>query len=111
MYCYRFPDRETFRTLAAAEGLVTEDDDLITDSHTHSLVEVGTISRGGEWDPETGDVITPPEVLNGWHLNFVGEPPAAWDPYLIVVNHPVNVFLGGATEAPSTAVLERIAAS
>ena len=114
MICYRFESREQFRTLAGAEELTTTDEDgterLITDSHTHSLVEVGTITRGGEWDHETGDVITPPVSVDGWHVNFQGEPPVAWDPYLVVVNHPANVFLGGATQAPETEILEEIAA-
>ena len=107
MYCFRFPDQSTFRTLAAAEGLLTDDDELITASHTYSLDEVGVISKGGEYDPETGEVITPPKVLSGWHVNVVGDlAPEAWDQYLAVVNHPVRVFFGGPTQAPDTATLE-----
>ena len=40
MYCYRFQSRTQFRTLAAAEGLVTTDDELITASHTFAIDEV-----------------------------------------------------------------------
>ena len=39
MYCFRFNSRNQFRTLAAAEGLLTEDDELITNSHTHAIDE------------------------------------------------------------------------
>lgn len=39
MNCYRFQSRNQFRTLAAAEGLLTEDDELITNSHTHAIDE------------------------------------------------------------------------
>ena len=39
MYCYRFTSRNQFRTLAAAEGLLTEDDELITASHTYAIDE------------------------------------------------------------------------
>jgi hypothetical protein len=113
MLCFKFPDRETFMALAQAEGLVATDDDgnetLITASHTHSLDEVGVISKGGEWDPETGEVITPPTVLDGWHVNLMAaDAPEAWDPYLCIVNHPVRVFAGGPTQAPATDVLEEI---
>ena len=40
MHCYKFPDRAQFRTLAAAEGLVSADDELITASHTFAIDEV-----------------------------------------------------------------------
>jgi hypothetical protein len=109
MNCFRFPDRDTFRALADAEGLLTEDGELIACGHIHAIDEVGIISRGGEWDPETGEVIVPPTIINGWHVNFLGDPPPAWDAFLVVVNHPSRVFLGGATHAPKTAILEAIA--
>ena len=107
MNCYRFPSRAKFRSLAAAEGLLTEDDELITNSHSHAIDEVGIISKGGEYDPETGEVITPPTVLSGWHVNItVDLAPEAWDRYLVVVNHPTHVFFGGPKQAPDTAILE-----
>jgi hypothetical protein len=118
MQCYRFDSQEQFRSLAAAEGLIClyEDDNgdevLITGGHGWALDEVGVISKGGEWDPETGEVITPPTVLDGWHVNVTGDlSPEAWDPYLVVVNHPVRVFAGGASQAPDTPILEEIVAS
>lgn len=96
---YRFPDHDTFRTLAAAEGLIATDSGgiqtLITSSHAHSLDEIGTITTGGSWNPETGDVIEPPVILDGWHVNTSDNlAPEAWEPYLIVVNTPVRVFFG-----------------
>ena len=107
MNCYKFPTRAKFRTLAAAEGLLTEDGELITNSHTNAIDEVGVISKGGEYDPETGEVITPPTVLAGWHVNVIGDlAPELWDRYLVVVNHPARVFFGGPTQAPDTATLE-----
>jgi hypothetical protein len=91
MHCYKFPTRAHFRTLAEAEGLITEDDQLITASHTHSIDEVGTITKGGTYDPE-GEIITPPTVRNGWHVNYAGEPPEAWDQYLVTPQHPARVW-------------------
>jgi hypothetical protein len=91
MYCFRFNSRNQFRTLAAAEGLLTEDDQLITASHTHSLDEIGIITEGGTYDAE-GVVITPPTALSGWHVNYVGEPPEAWDEFLVAPQSPVRVW-------------------
>ena len=109
MFCYRFPSRQQFRSLAAAEGLINDDDELITSSHTFALDEVGTIHEGGEYDPETGEVITPPTALPGWHVNSVGLAPEAWDQYLVVVNTPARIFLGGPSQAPDDATLEAMA--
>jgi hypothetical protein len=107
MNCYRFESKEQFRALAEAEGLLTEDGDLITASHTHSLDEVGVISKGGEWDPETGEVITPPTVLDGWHVNLIAaDAPEAWDQYLVVVNTAHRTFFGDSEQAPDTPTLE-----
>ena len=111
MYCYKFPDRATFQTLAAAEGLVVMDEDsvqrVITDSHTHSLDEVGTIYEGGTYDAE-GEVITPPVAIPGHHVNTQGLAPEAWDAYLVVVNTAARVFCGGSAQAPSDSVLEQL---
>jgi len=110
MYCYRFDSKEQFRSLAAAEGLINEDGDLITASHTFAVDEIGTVYEGGTYDPETGEVITPPTALSGWHVNTLGLAPEAWDVYLVVVNSPVRIFACGATQAPPTEILEEMAA-
>jgi hypothetical protein len=109
MYCYRFPNQTTFRTLASAEGLLTDDDELVTASHTFAIDEVGILTEGGSYDAE-GEVIEAPTVLPGWHVNYAGEPPEAWDEHLIVVNSASRVFFGGAAQAPDTATLEEMAA-
>ena len=104
MYCYRFNSRNQFRTLAAAEGLVV-DDELITASHTFAIDEIGTIYEGGTYDAD-GEVITPPVALPGWHCNTQGIAPEAWDQYLVVVNSASRIFFGGPTQAPSDEILE-----
>jgi hypothetical protein len=109
MYCFKFPNKAQFRTLAAAEGLITEDDQLITASHTFAIDEVGIITEGGSYDAE-GEVIEAPTVLPGWHVNYAGDPPEAWDAHLIIVNSASRVFFGGAAQAPDTATLEEMAA-
>jgi hypothetical protein len=92
MHCFKFPTRAQFRTLAQAEGLLTEEGELITASHTFAIDEVGTITKGGEYDPETGEVITPPVPRSGWHVNYAGEPPEAWAQYLVTPQHPARVW-------------------
>jgi hypothetical protein len=109
MYCYKFTSRNQFRTLAAAEGLITEDGELITTNHTFAIDEVGTLTEGGTYGAE-GVVITPPVALPGWHVNTAGIAPEAWDEFLVVVNTPSRIFFGGPTSAPDTATLEEMAA-
>ena len=91
MYCFRFNTRNQFRTLAAAEGLLTEDDELITASHTHAIDEIGTIYEGGTYDAE-GEVITPPVALTGWHVNAAGIAPEAWEEFLVTPQNPKRVW-------------------
>lgn len=109
MNCYRFDSQEQFLTLAAAEGLVTEEGQLITGGHGWALDPIGLIYEASIYD-EQGEVIAPPVALDGWHVNTMGLAPEAWDAYLVVVNSPVRIFLGGPTQAPSDDVLEEIAA-
>ncbi len=87
----RFPDEATAKAALEAAGLLTEDGDPITASHSHALDVIGTITRGGEWDDE-GNVITEPTVLDGWHVNYRGEVPDGWDAYLVEPKHPARVF-------------------
>ena len=99
MYCYRFNSRNQFRTLAAAEGLLTTDDELITNSHTHAIYEIGTLYEGGTYDAE-GEVITPPVALPGWHVNTLGIAPEAWAEFQIIVKSASRIFFGGPTHSP-----------
>jgi hypothetical protein len=92
---FRFPDEATGMAALEAAGLLQEDEDgnkrPILASHTHALDVIGTIQRGGEWD-EDGTVITPPEILPGWHINFQGEVPDGWDTYAVWPQSPVRVW-------------------
>ena len=92
---FRFPDEATGVAALDAAGLIATDEDgtlrLIIASHTHALDIVGTITRGGEWD-EDGNVITPPEVLDGWHINYRGEVPDEWLQYAVWPENSVRVW-------------------
>lgn len=106
LVCYRFPDQETFLILAAAEDLLHEDL-LITGRTAWALDVIGTITEGGTYD-EQGQVITPPRTIPGYHVNALGIAPEAWDEFLVVVNSPARVFLGGPTQAPTSDILEEL---
>jgi hypothetical protein len=88
----RFPDAVTGMKALDDAGLLNEDGSFITASHEHSLDVIGVITRGGEYDPETGEVITPPTVLDGWHLNYQGPLPEGWEQYAVTPANPVRVW-------------------
>ena len=96
-YYLRFPDESTGMAALDAAGFTATDEDgttvVLTTSHTHAIDVVGSIYVGGEVDPETGEVITPPELLDGWHVNFIGELPEAWEEYVVTPKHPARIFL------------------
>ena len=89
----RFPDEATGAAALETAGLLTEDGAPITASHSHALDVVGVITRGGEWDPETGEQLVAPETLPGWHVNYIGELPEGWKEYVVMPQDPVRVFL------------------
>jgi hypothetical protein len=88
---FRFPDEATGIAALEAAGLVNEDGGYITASHNHALDVIGTISRGGEWD-EDGNEITPPKVIEGWHVNYRGEVPGEWLQYAVWPEAPARVW-------------------
>jgi hypothetical protein len=93
----RFPDESTGMTALDAAGLTTTNEDgdtvVLTASHTHALDVIGPISKGGTYDPDTGEVITPPVLLSGWHVNYMGELPEGWAEYAVSPEQPARVWL------------------
>jgi hypothetical protein len=88
----RFPDETTGLAALDAAGLLDADGNPLIASHTHALDLIGLISIGGTYDPDTGDVITPPTLLSGWHCNYSGELPDGWDQYLVTPEQPVRMW-------------------
>ena len=92
---FRFPDETTGMAALDAAGFTTTDEDgtvqILTASHAYALDVVGSISIGGEYDEE-GEVIEPPTLLDGWHVNYVGELPDGWEEYVVRPEQPVRVF-------------------
>ena len=86
----RFPDESTWLTAATAAGFIV-DDTLAAYTHDHAIDVVGAIARGGEYDDE-GAVIVAPTVLAGFHVNYSGDLPEAWDEFVMEPTAPVRVF-------------------
>jgi len=87
----RFPDADAWLAAASDAGFIT-DDTLVAYTHDRAIDVVGTITRGGEYDPETGDVIVAPEVLAGFHVNYSGVLPSGWEQFLVAPEQPYRVF-------------------
>jgi hypothetical protein len=87
----RFPDESTWTAAATEAGFIT-DDTLAAYTHDRAIDVVGTITRGGEYDPETGEVIVAPTVLAGFHVNYSGVLPETWAEFLVAPEQPYRVF-------------------
>ena len=101
---FRFPDEPTWIAAGLAAGIYVKepvlDDDgnetgeelkLVGYTQSYACDVIGRITRGGEWD-EDGNVITEPEVLDGWHINYQGEVPDEWEQYAVWPENPVRVW-------------------
>jgi hypothetical protein len=87
----RFPDADAWTAAASEAGFIT-DDTLAAYTHDRAIDVVGTITRGGEYDLETGDVIVAPTVLAGFHVNYNGDLPSGWEEFLVAPEQPYRVF-------------------
>lgn len=97
MYCYRFENQTQWRTLALANGLARTVDGTFTVISDHGIAidDIGVIPNNDGVFAPNGDVITPPTMKPGHHVNMVHpNPPEALDPYRVVVASPARVFLG-----------------
>ena len=96
MIFLRFPDEPTAMSELRQHGFVQNneqgEDVVITASHQWAIDCIGTITRGGEWDPETGAVIVAPTVLAGFHVNYSGTLPETWDEFVVEPAAPYRVF-------------------
>jgi hypothetical protein len=96
-YFLRFTDESAWTSAATTAGFFSEPDEdgnstLLAYTHGHAIDVVGTITRGGEYDSETGEVVVAPTVLDGWHVNFAGELPEGWEEFLVTPAAPYRVF-------------------
>ena len=108
MIFLRFPDQETGLNELRKNGFITIAEDgseqVISATHDWAIDVIGPIYRGGAWDPETGEVITPPTLLDGWHVNYQGVVPEEWEQYLVTPQNPARSWAGVAATPLTPAV-------
>ena len=105
----RFPDEQTGKSLLQEQGLytlptytTTEDGEQVQSTPEYfkqadldfALDVIGEITIPGTYDPETNQELTPSTTLPGWHINYIGEVPEAWQQYVLEPNNPVRKFAG-----------------
>lgn len=96
---FRFTDEAAWVTAAKAAGFfatVTDEEGNETEqlqayTHNHAIDVVGTITEGGEWDDE-GNELVAPTVLDGWHVNYLGDLPEGWGDYEVSPESPHRIF-------------------
>ena len=95
----RFPSQEAWEQAATAVGVLSVvDDEQQWSYYTHdwAVDDVGVIyNDDGVYDLETGDVITPPTPMDGWHVNYKGGARTEFDQYIITPLNPYRKFAGG----------------
>ena len=64
---------------------------VIQYARNYAIDVIGTITRGGEWD-EDGNELVAPTILNGFHVNYIGELPEGWEQYEVKPELPYRVF-------------------
>ena len=108
MYCYRFPDRDTFVAACGFLGWLREPSEevpeavVIAYTQDRAIDEVGrVVHTPGTYD-EDGVELTPPILSEGHLINFQGTPPIEWDEYLIEVETPQRIFAGAPGPSVST---------
>jgi hypothetical protein len=93
----RFPSEAAWIAACEAAGYwITQDPPRpLLLSHTHIFDVLGELFEPGTYDPETGEEITPPTVLEGWHINAkLPTLPEGWDAYLVTPAQPQRIFAG-----------------
>lgn len=101
----RFPNQQEFRSKAGEAGLLTAEGNLITATHSYAIDEVGIVTEGGSWDPQTNEVIVLPTILEGWHVNMIGSLPDGWDLFLVNPKKPFRVWSGFVEEEPTVTMV------
>ena len=96
---FKFTDEAAWLTAARAAGFMitvtdeegNETEQLQAYTANHAIDVIGTITEGGEWDDE-GNEIVAPTVLDGWHVNYLGDLPTGWESYEVTPSTPHRVF-------------------
>ena len=101
---FKFPDEATARAVLQPEGyyIAEETDDRtkeVTPGYYRSadlgwaLDVLGIIYEPGTYDEETGEELTPPVPIPGFHINFAGPYANGLEAYRIEPKTPQRKFL------------------
>jgi hypothetical protein len=99
MYFLRFSDEITAQAALKTTGIYIAPIDDSPGYYRQADIgwafdPIGIITRGGAWDPETGEELEPPVVLDGWHANYIGPLPESLEEFLVFPEAPVRKFAG-----------------
>jgi hypothetical protein len=87
----RFPDEATFRASLPADFIQYGETGSPLPDGVQAIRIIGPMYSGGTYDAQ-GNVITPPTLVAGWHVNVLGTLPDAWKAYQIHPVTPSGVF-------------------
>lgn len=87
---FRFPDEMT--AVDALAQYRRDGEGWITGSHAHALDPIGVMYEPAEWDAD-GEPL-PAVAMDGWHVNLIGDVPAAAEPYIVTPGEPLRVWAG-----------------
>ena len=101
---FKFPDEATAQAVLQPEGYYVDqevdiDTKQVTPGYYRSadlgwaLDVIGTIYEPGTYDEETGEELTPPVPLPGFHINFAGPYANGLEAYRIEPKTPQRKFL------------------
>lgn len=95
----RFPSQDVWKQAATAVGVlsvVDGEEQWSYYTHDWAVDDVGVIyNDDGVYDPDTGDVITPPTPMDGWHVNYKAATlPSDLEAYVVTPNSPHRKFAG-----------------
>ena len=101
---FKFDDEAAAMAVLQPEGYyVAEEVDTVTKDVTPGFYKtadlgwaldvVGVIFEQGTYDDKTGEEITPPVPLPGFHINFSGPYPNGLEPYKVEPTTPYRTFL------------------
>jgi len=105
-YYLRFPTEEVWKQAAQAVGVLNvvnigteEEPDLQEQwsyyTNDYACDVVGVIyNDDGVYNQETGEVITPPTAMDGWHVNFKSDKDIDWSGFPVYPQTPYRVFAG-----------------
>jgi hypothetical protein len=97
---FRFTDEVAWVTAAKAAGFyvtVTNDEGVESEvlqayTRDHAIDVIGVLYNDDGVYNEEGEVITPPTVMPGWHINYLGDLPEGWESYEVSPESPCRIF-------------------